>query len=109
MPQFQKGQSGNPNGRPKRKPITSELVKLLTVKPHGGSLTNAHLIASSLVDHAQVGNVAAARTILEYVEGKPVSQVEVEIWIMAARLAAARGVDPVELVRRAELIANGKA
>lgn len=105
---FQKGVSGNPGGRPKRKPITTAMVKLLSECPHGGTLSNAHLIASSLVDHAQVGDVAAARTVLEYVEGKPVQQVELEIWVLAARLAAARGVDPVELVRRAELIANGK-
>src|SRR5690348_13280240 len=85
---FQRGRSGNPGGRPKRKPISDELRRLLQEKTSGSAYTNAHMIAWDLVQRAQSGDVAAAKLVLEYVEGKPTQPVDLQIRETAQQLAA---------------------
>jgi hypothetical protein len=105
---FEKGKSGNPGGRPKKTPLTDELRKLLREKGSGGKWTNAHLVAWEMIQRATVGDVAAARLIFEYVEGKPTQRVEFDVAEEARRLAAEHGLDAADILRTAELIAAGK-
>lgn len=106
---FPKGQSGNPGGRPKRTPLTDELKRLLKQKSEGSAHTNAHMVAWKMIQRAKAGDVAAARLLWEYVEGKPTQPIDVNVAEEARRLAAEHGLDAAELQRVAELVANGKA
>ncbi len=77
--QFQSGQSGNPKGRPVRKPITDALnAHLDEMDPRTKKLI-ARQIAEALVKQAKRGNVKAAALVLDRVEGKQVQEIEGEI------------------------------
>lgn len=68
------GQSGNPNGRPRRKPITDAYLQLLeSIDPRDKKLkrTFAQRIAQAMVDQVvKNGSVAAAAEIADRIEGK---------------------------------------
>ncbi len=73
------GQSGNPGGRPKRKPLTDAYAALLDkpIPPDMArqlkldeSTTYAQVIAMSLVREAVKGKVQAAAEVADRVEGK---------------------------------------
>jgi hypothetical protein len=73
------GQSGNPGGRPKRKPLTDAYAALLDkpIPPDMArqlkldeSTTYAQVIAISLVREAVKGKVQAAAEVADRVEGK---------------------------------------
>ena len=76
---WQPGQSGNPGGRPKRKPLTDAYAALLDkpIPPDMArqlkldeSTTYAQVIAMSLVREAVKGKVNAAAEVADRVEGK---------------------------------------
>jgi hypothetical protein len=72
-----KGVSGNPGGRPKKQPITTELERLLGEEvPNREGQTWASVIAEALLTEAREGNVAAFNSIRDMVEGKPVQRIE---------------------------------
>jgi hypothetical protein len=73
---WSKGQSGNPGGRPKSKPITEALLKELKAKGPG-KLSHTQEMAWRLVQLAIAGDVAAAKLVLSYVDGLPIQNVEV--------------------------------
>lgn len=74
------GVSGNPGGRPKTKPITSELVRLLQEKaPKGRGQTWATAIAQALLGKARKGDVRAIAELANRVEGKPFQAIEVDV------------------------------
>jgi hypothetical protein len=69
--QFKPGQSGNPGGRPKTKPITEALRELLaSVGPVLGEKTNAQSLADRLLVMALNGDLSAIRELADRVEGK---------------------------------------
>src|SRR5436853_3706870 len=72
---FQKGQSGNPGGRPRSEQgITPWLKRLLFEKANGQ--TRAELIATTLLNMAIDGDVNAIRVVLERVDGKVLQPIE---------------------------------
>jgi hypothetical protein len=72
------GQSGNPGGRPKKKPITEELERLLTEQaPSGDGRTWAALIAEALLRKASTGDVRAIAELTNRIEGKPLQSLTV--------------------------------
>jgi hypothetical protein len=72
---FQKGQSGNPNGRPRNEAsITPWIRRLLAEKKAG--LTRAERIAATLLSMAEQGDPNAIRIVLERIDGKVVQPVE---------------------------------
>lgn len=105
---FKKGVSGNPKGRTKTTPLTDEIKKLLKEMAQGGQKSHARMVAESMVERAETGDVAAARLLWEYVEGKPTQRVELDVAEEARRLADEHGLDVREILRTAELIAAGQ-
>lgn len=66
---FQPGQSGNPNGRPKKLPKIDDLLSdILGAEEDRES--EAHAILTSLVVEAKSGNVRAAEILLDRAYGK---------------------------------------
>lgn len=110
---FEPGQSGNPGGRPKRKPITEMLTAELETLAARSSQTKGQKIVARLVAIALQGkrsdSVAALRLILAYTEGLPVQPIDLDVSRAAARIAAAIGADPEFLIRRAEQLAAENA
>jgi hypothetical protein len=73
---FQKGQSGNPHGRPRiDQSVTPHIRRLLQEKRAGR--TRAEHVATTLVDMAENGDLNAIRTVLERIDGKVMDQVDV--------------------------------
>ncbi len=69
--QFAKGQSGNPNGRPKITKLTEALREQLAEEMPGASeKTVAEAIARALIREALVGNIAAIKEVFDRAEGK---------------------------------------
>ena len=72
---WQPGQSGNPGGRPKKKPVTSALERLLDDSKAEGIARALIALASGEGKHA----VAAAREIMDRLEGKVSLPVEAKL------------------------------
>lgn len=71
--QFQPGQSGNPGGRPKKKPISEAYARLLQ------NPENADKLAKALFDMAvNEGSVFAAKEIADRLEGKAFQSLRLE-------------------------------
>jgi hypothetical protein len=69
---FQKGQSGNPAGRPKNvltRALRSKLEEVESGDP--GARTNAQALADKLFDLALSGNVEALKICFDRLEGRP--------------------------------------
>lgn len=67
---FQKGQSGNPNGRPKKNPkIDLILKKVLEEKESDANLTKLELIIRGITERAKNGDLESINYILNRVYG----------------------------------------
>jgi hypothetical protein len=86
--QWKPGQSGNPSGRPKKKPITEAYEKLLE------DPANAAEVAQALLDVIKArskGTVHAAKEMADRVEGPVTNKLELSGEVsLADRLAKAR-------------------
>lgn len=65
---WQKGQSGNPGGRPRQKPISDAYKQALQFTDANG-VTFAQLIAQAMLEKAMRGDVAATKEVTDRVEG----------------------------------------
>jgi hypothetical protein len=74
---FTKGQSGNPNGRPRKgRSLTEALEKAMKKKREDGKKTSEAL-TDVLIDLAiKEKNIAAIKYIMDRVEGKPTESIE---------------------------------
>ena len=99
---FQPGQSGNPGGRPKRKPIAELLIAELEKAAGRSDVTKGQKLAERLVSIALGGNrsdsIAAIRLIMSYTDGLPVQRVEMDVYDAARTIANERGIDPEKVV-----------
>ena len=69
---FQPGQSGNPNGRPKRE---AEAAALDTFRKRFNNGNFAEVL-DALMRQAKKGNMAAIKLVMEYLLGKPVQELD---------------------------------
>jgi len=80
---FKKGESGNPEGRPKGKGLSiTALVKAELDKiPEGGETTNAAQIVQKILDKAIAdGDSKMIEKIWAYIDGTPKDSVEISIY-----------------------------
>ena len=99
---FKPGQSGNPTGRPKRRPVTEAILAEL-VKTHGRQgKTKLEMAVAALVRTMITGKpkdrIEAAKLVMGYTDGLPVQTVEVDVYDAARREAESRGLDPEKVV-----------
>ena len=77
---YKKGQSGNPDGRPKGSgiSITTEIKKKLAKVPQGEKSTYLQLLIDKIMDQAlKAGDKAMIRNIWNYIDGMPKQSSEV--------------------------------
>jgi hypothetical protein len=67
---FMPGQSGNPSGRPKTKPVSDRLR-------HALESGDADVVTGLLLEGAKKGDLAFIKEILDRVEGKPIATSEI--------------------------------
>ncbi len=68
---FQPGQSGNPGGRPKRKPISDAYADVLC------DSAKLKAFAKAVVDKAIAGDIQAAKEVADRLEGRAESNLNV--------------------------------
>jgi hypothetical protein len=85
--QFKKGESGNPNGRPKKLPQLNELLADILGEDKDG-ITAAEAILKALRAKAAKGDIRAAEVLLDRAYGKPKQTTE---------LTGSNG-DPVQII-----------
>jgi hypothetical protein len=85
--QFKKGESGNPNGRPKKLPQLNELLAEILGEEKDG-ITAAEAILKALRAKAAKGDIRAAEVLLDRAYGKPKQTTE---------LTGSNG-DPVQII-----------
>lgn len=74
------GQSGNPGGRPRKNPLTDELVHLLEqTAPNAQGKSWALVIAEALLKRARSGDVRAFTVLANRIEGKPHQSVALDV------------------------------
>ena len=74
---WKKGQTGNPNGRPKKGfAITEWIRKELAKKDPDKKLSYLELFAMNLVRSAINGDPTARKIVMQYVDGMPVQKVD---------------------------------
>lgn len=77
---WNKGQSGNPSGRPKMAPLANACRELLAASvpddPEGR--TYAEAIAKTLAEKALAGDIRAAQELADRAEGKARQSIEIE-------------------------------
>ncbi len=101
---FQKGVSGNPNGRPKSLTLSEAFRRQLSQPVPGDEQgrTFAEVIALRVCVAAAQGDISAAREIADRTEGKPRQSVDVDMSVSDWRqMAAAHGLDEREVVEEA--------
>ncbi len=86
---FQKGVSGNPQGRPKLTRLTDALrEQLAETNPNAPEETVAEEIARALIHEAKSGNVQAIREIGDRTEGKPKQAIDLDMQVSDWRTLA---------------------
>src|SRR5215213_10488485 len=95
---FQKGRSGNPGGRPRGLSIT-RFVREELLKPSAAdaTVTNAELVARTVVEHAVAGDPGVVKLVWEYVDGRPADAIRATVDETLEVIATELGVDPAEL------------
>lgn len=99
---FKPGQSGNPSGGQKRKPVTAAILAELAREHGRNGKTKLDAMVANMVGLAINGRskeaVEAFKLILSYTDGLPVQTVEIDVYDAARREAEARGLDPEKVV-----------
>jgi hypothetical protein len=72
---FKKGQSGNPNGRPKELPGFKELIKKIMTADSGNGEQEVESILKAMVKAAKRGDVRAAEVLFDRAYGKVVTTI----------------------------------
>jgi hypothetical protein len=88
-PPWKPGESGNPSGRPKKKPVT-ELYEQILADPENVAMVRASILKA--LSKGQMAMVLQLREMTERVEGKVVQPIDADVTIgtLAERMQKAR-------------------
>ncbi len=75
---FQKGQSGNPNGRPKSSKLFNDMLRL-AINGADGDMAELRKIADKLVEKAVAGDIQAIKEVADRLDGKPMQAIEASV------------------------------
>jgi hypothetical protein len=108
---FQKGESGNPQGRPKLTRLTDALrEQLAEINPDVPEKTIAERIARALIREAVSGNVQAIREIGDRTEGKPKQAIDLDMQVSDWRtLAKNYSLSEEDVIHEARLLIEQSA
>jgi hypothetical protein len=103
---FEKGQSGNPSGRPKLTRLTEALrEQIAAINPNAPEQTIAEQIAQTLIKLAIAGDVQAIREIGDRTEGKPKQAIDLDMSVSDWRTTAKNyGVSEQDVINEARLL-----
>ena len=76
---WEKGQSGNPKGRPKKEYCLTDILKEqgnVDIETPEGLKTRKQAISEKLWTMAQDGDITAIKYLMDRVDGKPLQQIE---------------------------------
>lgn len=79
MPPWKKGQSGNPNGRPRKEICLTSLIKEeleQVMQTDDGPRTKAQILAKNIVSKAAKGHNVAMKEVLDRIDGKVADKLE---------------------------------
>ena len=68
---FQKGQSGNPNGRPKSSKLFNDMLRLALASKTGDINDGLRVIVRALIAKALGGNMQAIKEVADRLDGRP--------------------------------------
>lgn len=74
---FKKGQSGNPKGRPRTRPLQNALLR--AISEEGDGPQELDQIAKKLIEEAKRGNLAAIKLLFERLDGPAQASLPVEL------------------------------
>jgi hypothetical protein len=75
-----RGVSDNPGGRPRKRPISDEIERLLQGEaPNASGKTYATALAEVLLNQALKGDLRAIAEVANRVEGKPLQAVDLDV------------------------------
>ena len=98
---WQPGQSGNPSGRPKRKPVTDLILATLPTEYRSGQTYGQALVAA-LFKIAFRGRdreaIEAARLLIAYSDGLATQSIQLDIYDVAREEARRRGLPEERVV-----------
>jgi hypothetical protein len=77
--QWQRGQSGNLKGRPPKGESMAEVLRQIGETTDSDGVARKRKLLERMWEMAERGDLAAARLILEYVNGKPVEHIEAQV------------------------------
>ena len=103
---FKPGRSGNPGGRPKRRPITDKIkAQLEQACEYDPDRTNLEAGVRKLIGQFVGGAPHAQKLVLEYVEGPPTQTIDIRDRVK--EFAEQHGLDAERLYRDAWEIMKG--
>ncbi len=76
---WKKGQSGNPSGRPRKGQTLTELMEEIGDRKGTNGIELRREVVEKIFELARLGDLAACRLILEYLDGKPVERIQAEV------------------------------
>jgi hypothetical protein len=109
---FQKGQSGNPKGRPKSAMLSDALRrKLQEAMPDAPEKTLAYGVADALIKQALNGDVSAIKEVFDRTEGKVSQKIDASIDVFDWQTAIRDfGILPEDILNEAtKLLSDGES
>lgn len=109
------GQSGNPTGRPKKRPVSAVLLKMLAEKTGRANQLKIEALVERLVSLALDERtrprdvIEAFRLIAAYADGLPVQVLELDVYDAARAEAERRGLDPERVTSILDGLRNRRA
>lgn len=97
---YKKGQSGNPNGRPKKGSAIADILNKIGDEEHKKNITKREALLKKTYELAIKGDAAARNFIADRTEGKAIERIEKkDVYEFDYELSELSKLTPDELIR----------